>query len=115
KVLAIGVLFLGGVVCDAAPQDVQTERRGLGPAAVRLTIELNWGPSGNGAGDAQRPGVDSALSLDLSEGRVLGAMPWPPRPPGRPAGGLRRAGAGGWAMRSKDECAPGSRRRWRPS
>ena len=100
KVLAIGVLFLAGVVCDAAPQDVQTERRGLGAAAVRLTFELEWGPSGNGAGDAQRPGVDSALSLDLSEGRVLGAMPWPPRPPGEAAGppGWGPAEAGGWRL-----------------
>jgi len=100
KVLAFSVLFLAGVGRDAASQDVKTEKRGLGPATVRLTIELTWGHAGNGVVEAERVASGSALGLEITEGRVLEAITWPPSPQGRLAEltGWGPAEGGGWRL-----------------
>src|SRR5689334_17641321 len=82
KVLAFGVLFLASVGRDATPQDVKTTSLGPGRAGVRLTIELNWGHPADGAALGEGAGAGSHLSVEMSEGRVVEARAWPPRPPG---------------------------------
>src|SRR5579885_927571 len=100
KVLAFGVLFLASVGPDATPQDVKPAGLGPGPAALRLTIEVNWGYSGDRVDEAAGGGAGSRLSLELSEGRVVEARAWPPRPPGEAADppGWGPAAGGCWRM-----------------
>ncbi len=52
--------------------------------SVRLTLEVSWGMPGNdvalleGAAEGALARADRDLVLELSEGRVLDAVPWPP-------------------------------------
>lgn len=67
--------FLLGTVALAAPPSVPPK---TGGAPVRLTVELTW----KAASAGQAPGAeDAAVDLELSEGRVLDAIAWPPSPP----------------------------------
>ncbi len=86
KVLAIGLLFLTGVGGGAARQDGKTAGPGTAPESVRLTIELNWAISGDKAASDGGQGPSPGLGLELSEGRVVEAMPWPPSDSGSPPG-----------------------------
>lgn len=96
KVLAFGVFFLASVVGPAAPQEAPTERRGPSTAPVRMAIELIWGLSGKG--EAQGDG--SEVSVEVSAGRVIEAIAWPPRSPREAAGspGWGPVAGGGWRL-----------------
>ena len=80
-----------------------TRRQELGADLVRVTLEISWGiPQNKGAfagGLREEYGSnsDSGLVLELSSGRVIDAMTWPPRE--------ARSG-GGQAVKQADD-APG--------
>ena len=115
KVLAFGVLFLAGWRRDAAPQMVPAERRGLGPAAVRLTIELSWGQSGAGA--RRGPGAAARCRPGSRAQRGPGAggdgLAAAARRMRREAPGWGPAEGGGWRLGDRPRAGrgAGSRRR----
>ena len=96
KVLAIGVLFLMGVGGGAARQDGKTAGPATSSDAIRLTIELSWVFSADNEGDNGSQGK-AGIRLELSEGRVIEAMPWPSGETGSPPG-WGPADGGSWRL-----------------
>src|SRR5438552_714422 len=84
NVLAVGGLFLVGTAVAAAPPESSKEGRSPGGDVVRLTVELSWGMPRTGIarehGAVGVPGVESdpEFVLEMSEGRVIEALAWPP-------------------------------------
>src|SRR5262249_7802676 len=77
-------LFLSGTAVAAAPPVSTKEEKGPGGEPVRLTVELSWervpravvsDRRTGGGGDAR---VESGFVLELTEGRVVEALAWPP-------------------------------------
>lgn len=89
EILAGLVAFLIGTVVEAAPPAPPPHPQGGGPP-VRLTVELTWRMPPLSPSAA----VDAGLDLELSEGRVLDALAWPP---GGSRGGPKRL-AQGWRL-----------------
>ena len=73
-----------GRVLTTAQQDVGNDASRSNSDSVRLTLELSWGMPANdvalleGAAEGGAARADRDLVLELSEGRVLDAVPWPP-------------------------------------
>ena len=131
NVLAALALFLVGTTAVAAPQDGPKEAAGSGGDVVRLTVEVRWGTPHSGAelvgslarghGDVSRP----EYVLELTQGRVIDAMPWPsvgsPGPGGSAVSTVPVAtgpgSQGSWRLGSEPEgrVAPGSKRHWMPA
>ena len=87
EVLGFCGLFLVGTSLAAAPQDGKRESRASGGEPVHLTIELSWGLSRGGAvGGIGIEGEEnenvSDVLLELTEGRVVEAIAWPPEESG---------------------------------
>jgi hypothetical protein len=84
NVLVAFVLSLLGISTTAAQQESAKDATGPGGDLVRLTLDLSWGMPANevistgGApeGDVVRANRD--LVLELSEGRIIDAVAWPP-------------------------------------
>jgi hypothetical protein len=76
------ILFLGGTI-EAAAQP-ENGKEGAGPAGdvVRMSVEVNWGTQRRVVGPrVEESGNDAAepeMVLELTEGRVLDAVEWPP-------------------------------------
>jgi hypothetical protein len=84
NVLVAFMLSLLGTRTTTAQQDMGKDAPGSGGDLVRLTLDLSWGMQGN---EAIPPGAspdgggsraDRELVLELSEGRVIDAVTWPP-------------------------------------
>lgn len=86
KNLASLGLFLLGTIAVAAPPP--TPPAPPGGAAVRMTVEVSWKglPS-------PTPGEHTGLDLEVSEGRIVEALAWPPRSRGGAA-----AQPNGWRL-----------------
>ena len=111
NVLAALVLFLSGTTALAAPQESPKEVAVAGGDAVRLTVDLGWGTPRKGADLAggatpgQAEGPKPEYALELTQGRVVEAMAWPP---------MGAAGPGGSAVSTAAVAtAPGSKGSWR--
>jgi hypothetical protein len=81
EVLGLWGLFLVGTSVAAAPQDGKRENRGSGSEPVHVTIELSWGVLRTGVlGGAGIEGEEAVpdVLLELTEGRVVEAIAWPP-------------------------------------
>jgi hypothetical protein len=85
NVLMLVILFQGGTSAAAAPQEAPREGAGTGADVVRLTVELSWGTPQKGLDPAEETargqgvGPKREYVLELTEGRVVEAMEWPPR------------------------------------
>lgn len=78
KVLALSVLVLVriGASAGAARQDGKAAGSGAASEAVRMTIDLSWGLT---PADVTTPASkNDGVVLELSEGRVVEAISWPP-------------------------------------
>ena len=107
NVLAFCGWFLVGSAV-AAPPERPAEVRAPGVEPVRLTVDLSWRMSATVGATAQHPGAtrvtgaesDPAFVLEVSEGRVVEAMAWPPEGPsdlGR-RGGSGPGPEGSWRL-----------------
>ena len=83
NVLAALALFLVGTTALAAPQEVRRKPRVRAATSVRLTVEVSWGTPHSGADlvEARLEGARGRSKpeyvLELTQGRVIDAMPWP--------------------------------------
>src|SRR5277367_5299376 len=84
NVLIAMILLPVGTGPAFARQNPVSETRGASGELVRLTLELNWGTQRSGADlpDGAPVGVgpaaDSEFVLEMSEGKVVDALNWPP-------------------------------------
>ena len=111
NVLVAFLLFPVGTGIAAARQENGRDTPGSGGELVRLTLEVSWamphnkaGLSGGGPDDDGSKTVGEFV-LELSEGRVIDAVPWPPREL-RSDAGLGHSGA-------ESGMGPGSNGTWR--
>ncbi len=83
NVLALGLLFLAGTTGGNAQTDVAKELLGSNREPIRLTVEVTWAISPKGGDHIEgvdgAEGVDPAREcfLELTQGRVIKAVPWP--------------------------------------
>ena len=82
NVLVALILFLSGTNVTTAQPESGKEGAGSVGDVVRLTVEVNWGMPGKGTGlPADESGVaatEPEVVLELTEGRVVEAVEWPP-------------------------------------
>ena len=110
NVLVALILLPFGAVAWAARQDGAQDVSGAGGEWVRLTVDVSWGMSPNGAllpGHAPEVGLRPTpeFLLELSEGRVVDAVVWP-REGSQPV-------AGSAGSTPEDESGPGPKGSWR--
>ena len=95
----------------AAQQELGKEALASNSELVRLTLEVNWGAQANdvgstvGAPDGDGSTTDRELILELSEGRVIDAVPWPLE--------AARSDAGSPSAPAGDGPGPGPNGSWR--
>ncbi len=99
-VLAIGLLFLTGIGGGAARQDGKPSAAAGKSESVRMTIELSWALAGENLAEGLAPAGHSGVELELSEGRVIEAIVWPPGAHGPPRvpPGWGPSPSGGWRL-----------------
>ncbi len=82
KVLVALILFLGGTRATVAQPESGKSVAGSVDEGVRLTVEVNWGVPAASAGVAGEESRVSAtepeFDLELTEGRVVDLLEWPP-------------------------------------
>jgi hypothetical protein len=85
NVLAALILFPLGASIAAARQDGAYDAPVSGPELIRLTLEVSWGipqnrpPVSRGLREEDSSKPAGGLVLELSGGRVIDAVTWPPR------------------------------------
>jgi len=82
NVLVALILFLAGT--NVATAQVERGKEGVSSAGdvVRLTVEVNWGMPGKGIGlpdgESEVAATEPEFVLELTEGRVVEVVDWPP-------------------------------------
>lgn len=112
-VLAMGLLFLMGMGGGAARQDGKPTAGVSKSESVRMTIDLSWALVSGKLGDGSPQPDGSGVELELSEGRVVDAIVWPPGLLGQravpqgwgpsPSGGWRLGGSNAGRVRARIE------------
>jgi hypothetical protein len=111
NVLALGLSFLTGTTVTLAQTEVAKDLLGANREPIRLTVEVAWAVSARG-GDGNN-GIEAAESgelgceclLELTSGRVIEVIPWPPD-------GLAGATGQKWLGAAKGQ-GPGPDGSWR--
>ncbi|MHB1561380.1 MAG: hypothetical protein ACYC61_28365, partial [Isosphaeraceae bacterium] len=104
RILAIALSILTGVAGGAAREEGKPPA-GAKSESVRMTIELSWVLAGDKAADGSRQAGESGVGLELSAGRVIEAIAWPPGrrgPPGSPPK-WGPSPSGGWRLGESSE------------
>ena len=111
NVLVIVILSQIGIGSAYAQQEIGKDGPGSSGELVRLTLDLSWGVPANGvnspetAVDGDGAKSERDLVLELSEGRVLDALAWPPEE--------RRFESGSLPMPAGTRQGPGPDGTWR--
>ena len=91
-------VILAGAADCASGWDAPSERRGATPGPIRLTVEVAWGEPGDGPSGPSAQASGSLVTLEISEGRVIEAIPWPAVEPSGRRNGWAAGEAGTWRL-----------------
>jgi hypothetical protein len=105
NVLTLCALFLAGTRIATAQLESPQIDPSPGGGNVKVTVDLNWAilqkgaVRGSDAAGASGAKSDAGLTLEMSAGRVVEAVPWPPEIPEDPSRRTRGPGpSGSWRL-----------------
>ncbi len=91
-------VILAGALDGAWGWDAPSERRGATSGPIRMTVEVAWGESEDGPAGPSAQASGSSVTLEISEGRVIEAIPWPAVEASGRRNGWAAGEAGTWRL-----------------